>query len=120
MAWDDAKKAKAVEMYKEREPTSANSVEIVKEIADELEESANGVRMILIKAQVYVKKDDSKTSTSSGTATKSTRVSKEETHARLTAAIEDFSGKSADSDIVSKLTGKAALYFAELLENPHE
>ena len=33
-----------------------NSMEIVKSIADELGESPNGVRMILTKAGVYVKK----------------------------------------------------------------
>ena len=56
MAWDDDKKAQAVEMYVKAEPTPENSMEIVKEIAEELDESPNGVRMILTKAEVYVKK----------------------------------------------------------------
>ena len=56
MAWDDDKKAQAVEMYGEQDPTPETSMEIVKEIADELNESPNGVRMILTKAGVYVKK----------------------------------------------------------------
>ena len=37
MAWDDDKKAQAVSMYEEQEPTPETSMEIVKEIADELE-----------------------------------------------------------------------------------
>ncbi len=56
MAWDDDKKAQAVSMYEAADPTPETSMEIVKDIADELEESPNGVRMILTKAGVYVKK----------------------------------------------------------------
>ena len=35
MAWDDDKKAQAVEMYEAAEPTPETSMEVVKEIADE-------------------------------------------------------------------------------------
>ena len=56
MAWTDEAKAQAVEMYTAEEPTPENSMEIVKQIAEELGESPNGVRMILTKAGVYVKK----------------------------------------------------------------
>lgn len=118
MAWDDAKKDKAVELYLERKPTPENSVEIVQEIADELGESVNGVRMILIKKEVYVKKDpaaasapgDGKSKTTKSTGT---RVSKEDAQAQLRAALE-AAGKDVDDDIISKLTGKAAVYFAGL------
>ena len=55
MAWDDDKKAAVIAAYEEQNPTPENSMEIVKEIADEYEESPNGVRMILSKAGVYVK-----------------------------------------------------------------
>ncbi len=116
MAWDEDKKAQAIEMYQEREPTPENSMEIVAEIAEELSESPNGVRMILSKAGVYVKKEPA-TSTSKSKTTKSTggsaRVGKEEAQAQLIAAIE-AAGKEVDSDIISKLTGKAAIYFAGL------
>jgi len=116
MAWDDAKKAQAIDMYQEREPTPENSMEIVAEIADELGESPNGVRMILSKAGVYVKKEPA--AASGGTKSKTTksgatRVSKEDAQAQLIAAIE-AAGKEVDSDIISKLTGKAAVYFAGL------
>jgi hypothetical protein len=115
--WTDEKRAQVVEMYKEREPTPENSMEIVKEIAEEIGASPNGVRMILSKEGVYVKKEaGSSSSSSTKKEGSSTRVSKEEAHARLTRAIE-APGGSADTDIVSKLTGKAAIYFAEILEN---
>ena len=68
MAWDDDKKAQAVAMYEEAEPTPETSMEIVKDIAEELDESPNGVRMILTKAGVYVKKTPA--AKSSGGATK--------------------------------------------------
>lgn len=116
MAWDDAKKAQAIEMYQEREPTPENSMEIVAEIAEELGESPNGVRMILSKADVYVKKAPAAgggAAKSKTTKTASTRVSKEDAQAQLIAAIE-AAGKEVDNDIISKLTGKAAVYFAGL------
>ena len=56
VAWDDDKKAQAVSLYEEAQPTPETSMEIVKDIAEELDESPNGVRMILTKAGVYVKK----------------------------------------------------------------
>jgi hypothetical protein len=117
MAWDDAKKAKVIEMYTSREPTPETSMDIVAEIADEVGETANGVRMILSKAEVYVKKDPtaasaSKKSSSSGGAT---RVSKEDAHNALIAAIEAH-GQTADTDIIAKMTGKAAQHFTALFK----
>lgn len=113
MAWDDDKKAQAVEMYEAENPTSENSMEIVKEIADELSESPNGVRMILSKAGVYIKKAPA---ASSGGAAKpaSTRVSKQDAQDALVEAIR-AAEKEVDMDIVSKLTGKAAQYFTTLI-----
>lgn len=115
MAWTDEKREQAIAMYQEREPTPENSVEILAEIAEELSESPNGVRSILSKAGVYVKKEASTASDSKSKTTKSTstRVSKEDAQAQLIAVIE-AAGKEVDSDIISKLTGKAAVYFAGL------
>ena len=56
MAWDDEKKAAVIEQYEAANPTPENSMEIVADLAEEFEESPNGVRMILTKAGVYVKK----------------------------------------------------------------
>ena len=54
--WTDEAKAQAVEMYTAEEPTPENSMEVVKEIAAELGESPNGVRMILTKAGAMLRK----------------------------------------------------------------
>lgn len=115
MAWDDDKKAAVIEAYENAEPTPENSMEIVKELAEEYDESPNGVRMILTKAGVYVKKAPA---AASGGAAKSTgggtRVSKAAAIEALTAAISD-AGQEVDEEIVSKLTGKAAQYFAGII-----
>ena len=113
MAWDDDKKAQAVEMYAAESPTSENSMEIVKEIADELNESPNGVRMILSKAGVYIKKAPAAASGGNAKAP-STRVSKQDAQDALVLAIQGAE-KEVDMDIVSKLTGKAAQYFTTLI-----
>lgn len=118
MAWDDTKRARAIELYQEANPTAENSLEIVAEVAEELEESVNGVRLILSKAGVYIKKEEAKkaakSSSSSSSSTGGTRVSKEAAHAQLIEAIESKEG-TVDSEIISKLTGKAALYFAGVI-----
>ena len=115
MAWDDDKKAAVIAAYEEQNPTPENSMEIVKEIADEYEESPNGVRMILSKAGVYVKKtpaaSGSGTSSSGGSGS---RVSKAAAQEALVAALTDV-GAEIDNDIVEKLTGKAAQYFAGVI-----
>ena len=81
--------------------------------------SPNGVRMVLVQAGVYVKKDPgtssggSKTKTSTGEGSK--RVSKESSIAELRAAIE-AKGAPVDEDILSKLTGKAAVYLLSVIK----
>ena len=112
VAWTDESKAKAVSMYESQDPTPETSMEIVKDIAEELDESPNGVSMILTKAGVYVKKTPA-AKASTGTASGSTRVSKVAAQEALIAAIQD-AGKIVDEEIISKLTGKAAKYFATL------
>ena len=117
MAWDDAKLERAIEMYQEANPTAENTMDIVAEIAEALGESVNGTRMKLSKAGVYIKKDSSTSSaTSESKTTKSTgtKVSKEAAQSGLIKVIEEL-GKEVDTDIISKLTGKAAVYFTSLL-----
>ena len=112
MAWDDDKKAAVIAAYEEAEPTPETSMEIVKDIADEYEESPNGVRMILSKAGVYVKKTPAAGSSGGGSSsTRGTRISKAAAQEDLIAALTD-AGVDIDNDIVDKLTGKAAQYFA--------
>tara|TARA_X000000950_G_scaffold286929_1_gene397344 strand:+ start:1229 stop:1645 length:417 start_codon:yes stop_codon:yes gene_type:complete len=109
--WTDESKAQAVEMYTAEEPTPENSMEIVKMIAEELGESPNGVRMILTKAGVYVKKTPAVKS-SGGTG--GGRVNVAAAQDELSKAISDM-GEEADMAIISKLTGKAAMYFVGLI-----
>jgi len=116
MAWDDAKKEKAVKLYQEAEPTPETSVEIVKSVADELGETANGVRMILSKAGVYVKAAAATPGAAKKPATgdKAPKVSKEDKIAALSAQISAL-GLIPDNSILDKLTGKAADYFVTVL-----
>jgi len=117
--WTDELKAKVIEMYEGAEPTPETSTEIIKDIAEEIEMSPNGVRMVLVQAGVYVKKDPgtssggSKTKTSTGEGSK--RVSKEASIAELRAALQDMN-KPVDDDILSKLTGKAAVYLLSVIK----
>lgn len=117
-AWTEETKALAVKMYTEGNPTAENSAELLKEIAEELEQTANGVRMILIKAEVYVKKEPAKaaaTTTGAKTGTGAGRVSKEVQITNLKAAIEKAGG-TLDAEILDKLTGKAAAYLQSVVE----
>ena len=116
--WTEELKAKVIEMYEGAGPTPETSTEIIKDIAEEIEMSPNGVRMVLVQAGVYVKKEagstgGSKTKTTSGEGTK--RVSKEASIAELKAAIE-AKGAPIDEDILSKLTGKAAIYLLSVIK----
>ena len=116
MAWDDDKKAAVIEAYENANPTPETSMEIVKDIAEEHDESPNGVRMVLSKAGVYIKKTPAASGSSStpSSSTGGTRVSKQAAQDALTAIIVDM-GKAVDEDVISKLTGKAAVYFAGVL-----
>lgn len=115
MPWTDEDKAEVIKKYTEQDPTPETSMEIVKEIADEMGTTVNGTRMILTKAGVYVKKADSK----STDKPKGTRVSKDDAQAALINALAD-AGQEADTDIISKMTGKAAVYFRSVIEAINE
>lgn len=117
MAWTDDQKKQAIQEYKDGNPTPENSTELIKEIADSMEQSPNGLRMILVQAGVYVKKDPAAAPAKAGaakTGEKAVRVSKEDQIAALRVIIEE-KGAKVDDEILSKLTGKAAAYFAEVL-----
>jgi hypothetical protein len=85
-----------------------------------MSQSPNGLRAILVKAGVYVKKDpsikaDPKTGDKAGEKKEGAkRVSKDDQIAALRSAIE-AAGKTVDEDVISKLTGKAAAYFLTLV-----
>ena len=115
MAWTEEMKKQAIDAYMAGNPTAANSTELVKEIAEEMELSANGVRQVLVQAKVYVKKDaeTAKPAGKTGTGDKAPRVSKESQIAELKELIE-ARGQEADDEILSKLTGKAAAYLVKV------
>jgi len=110
MAWTDESKEMAVEMYTSADATPETSMEIVKDIAEELNESPNGVRMILTRAGVYVKKNPSKANGNASTG--GGRVSKADCHQQLVEAVASVGG-SLDMTIIDKISGKAAKHIAE-------
>lgn len=115
MAWDDVKKQKAIDLYEKAKPTPETSVQIVKDIAEELGETANGVRMILSKAEVYVKSAPAAASSSAKKdEPKTPKVGKADKIEALSRAIS-ASGMVPDADILDKLTGKAADYFTGVI-----
>lgn len=120
MAWTDELKQEVIEAYQNANPTAENSLEIIQELAQNYEQSPNGVRMILVQAGVYVKKDAAAatgtktTSKSSGGSEGTKRVSKESSIAALKAAIK-AKNKAVSDDILDKLTGKAAVYLLDVL-----
>lgn len=113
--WTDELKQDLVAAYLERNPTPQNTMDIVKELAEEYEKTQNGVRMILTKADAYVKKvpekSTAKAATKSGEGSK--RVNKAEAIEGLKATIKKL-GQEVDDSICDKLTGKAAVYFTEI------
>jgi phosphopantetheinyl transferase (holo-ACP synthase) len=115
--WTDELKDQVIEDYEKADPTPENSMEIVQELAEKYEKTVNGIRMILSKAGVYVKKSPAPKAAGKKDATKpaTTRVSKEASIKALTEVINS-AGLDLEEEILSKLTGKAAVYFTELLE----
>ena len=115
LAWTDEKKQEVIEAYEAANPTPETSMEIVTDLAEEFEESPNGVRMILTKAGVYVKKAPASGAKGNGEAKSGgTRISKAAAQEQLVAALEG-AGATVDEDIVQRLTGKAANYFTSVI-----
>lgn len=124
MAWTDEKRAAVIAEYTHTMETeydndadrSAASVEVVKELAEKHGETPNGVRTILMKAQVYIKKGEG---AAASTATKSStsgtkRISKDDAIQTLKNQIGAIDPELIDDEILSKLTGKAAAYFSSI------
>ena len=113
--WTEELKDEVVEAYEAQNPTAENTMDIVKSLAEEFDKTPNGVRMILTKKGVYVRKEVAKASAGTGTSgDKPKRVNKAEAIAGLKKVIEN-AGKEVDDDICDRLTGKAAVYITELL-----
>lgn len=122
MAWTDEKKEKVVAEYSEimknnyetDEERANATTEIVAQLAEVHGEAPNGVRTILNRAGVYIKKVATAKAASKEGASK--RVNKAEAHQTLKTLISAIDPDLVDAEIVEKLTGKAALYFAGILQ----
>ena len=112
--WSDELKEKVVTDYEAANPTPENSTEIVKQLAEDIDMTVNGVRAVLVRAGVYIKKTPA-TGGSTGDKKTSTRVNKADA---ITALKEIITNNSLDveDDIVDKMTGKAAVYFKGIIE----
>jgi len=112
--WTDELKAQVVAAYEDAEPTPKTTMDIVKDLADKFDKTANGVRMVLTRAGVYVKKVQITTSTANKEGG-SKRVNKTEAINSLKSKIKALN-QDVDDDICDRLTGKAAVYINSILE----
>lgn len=103
-----------IDAYLETEPTAENNSEILKELGSRFDMSPNKVRLILTEAEVFVKAEP-KTNTKSASSGGGTKVSKEQALNDLREAIT-AAGAEVDETIVSKLTGKAAVYLTSVIK----
>lgn len=121
MDWTPELKERVVKEYLASNPTAENGTEISQAISEGIEGSTvNGVRIILAKAvdaegnKIYISKASAKATAGTEAKPASKRVNKGDAVAALVAVIEEAE-LNVDEDIISKLTGKAAVYFTELL-----
>lgn len=110
--WTDETKAALIKAYQAAEPTPETSIEILDGLAVDFDCTVNGARMILVRADVYIAKGKATTKATGSTEKKE---SKADSLARLTKVIV-AQGIDADDTVISKLTGKAAAYFADTFE----
>jgi transposase-like protein len=117
--WTPELKEEVIAAYEKADPTPETSAQIVADLADEFEKTPNGIRRILSVAGVYItaakKPSASAPKDKKAASDKPARVSKEDSIAALVATLESLS-LEVDDSIVSKLTGKAAVYFNTLFE----
>jgi hypothetical protein len=118
--WTDELKQRVIDEYVKADPTPENSADIVNEIAQDIDATPNGVRLVLSKAGVYVKKTAAKSATTGGSTKEksptSTRVSKADAMTALEEAISS-KGMTPNSEILEKMTGKAMQYFTEVIKS---
>lgn len=114
--WTPELKKQVVDEYLASDPTPENTMDIVKDIAENVGKTAHGVRMILTKEGEYIKKTPAASGSGSGTSNsdKPKRVSKQDSIDALDALLES-QAVVVDKTITSKLTGKAAIWFKEVI-----
>ena len=115
MAWTDEQREEAKELYLNANPTPETTTEIVKDVAETMGQTANGVRMILNKMDdVYIKAASAKTPSKAGDSDKPKRVSKADSANALIKALEAEAVELSDDDlaVIGRLTGKATQLIA--------
>jgi len=108
--WTDEAKQEITEAYLEASPTPENTTEIIAELSEEYDRPINSIRAMLVKAEVYVSKTKN-TPAATASGDKPARKSKQDSLNELSTLLGDNS-ITVDLDIINKLTGKAAEYFA--------
>jgi hypothetical protein len=115
--WTQELKDEVIKSYTDESPTAETSMEIIKQIAEDTGVTPNGIRMVLVQAGVYVKKEassgSSSTKAASGEGTK--RVSKESQLSALKVALGN-AGAPVDEELIEKMTGKLAAYILEVVK----
>ena len=114
MPWTDEQREEAKELYEKEKPTPENTTEIVKQVAEAMGQTPNGVRMILNKQKVYIKAVGAKTPSKAnggGTDNKPKRVSKADSADALIKALEAEAVELSDDDLatIGRMTGKATI-----------
>lgn len=115
MAWTDEQREEAKELYLNANPTPETTTEIVKDVAETMGQTANGVRMILNKMDdVYIKAASAKTPSKAGDSDKPKRVSKADSANALIKALEAEAVELSDDDlaVIGRMTGKATQLIA--------
>lgn len=111
--WENEEfKESLTKAYVDMKPTPESNSEILESLGDIYNVSPNSIRVFLTRAGVYVKAEQPTADKPAATGSK--RVPKEATINKLKAIIT-AKGKEVDDSVVDKLTGKAALYWIELL-----
>lgn len=125
MSWTPEEKEQAVKLYNEicenehetDDQRAENATAIVARVAEELEKTVNGTRIVLSNAKVYIAQ---KTKTAPKAAGGKTGGAAKMSKADQIQALKDVitaatpEGTELDATILDKLTGKAAAYFTEL------
>ena len=94
-----------------------HSMEACKTLAEQLGFTANGVRLVLTQAGVYIAKTP-RSSAATSTADKpkaATRGSKQVSLNNLKTAIRNIDPELLDEELIDKLTGVQAEYFATII-----
>lgn len=101
-----------IKAYQDMQPTPESNSSILEALGNANDISPNSIRVFLTKKGVYVKAEQP--SADKPIATGSKRIPKEATITKLKGLIV-AKGKEVDETVIDKLTGKAALYFIDLL-----